>query len=208
MSDGLHGVFGTTESSGDFAPYEPRTRRSPDLDLAALVEWLPRLGTVLWLHRPRRDQVFPRARITERGVLLLEHPDMAAFADVTAIRAQSAVTPHGPREWLDIDAGSTTIARLYLLPDTDYLAWDAMREALDSDAASTEPRRWQAHRTFMRCAFTRARRTWQARVVRLPLLRLPCLQVLGVRDADSLSALGRQLAAAIVADEYARGVIA
>jgi hypothetical protein len=208
MSDGLRDGFDGAEPSGEFAPYEPRARNTTDLDIATLVEWLPRLGAVLWLHRPRRDHMFPRARLTGRGVLLLEHPDMAAFADATAIHARSAVTPHGPREWLDIDAGATTIARLYLLPDTDYLAWDAMREALGSDASPAEPRRWQAHRTFMRCAFARALRAWHARVVRLPLLRLPCLQVLGVRDVETVSALGRQLATAIIADEYARGAIA
>jgi hypothetical protein len=206
VSDGLHDGFGSVEPGGDFAAYEPRTRKTPDVDLATFVEWLPRLGTVLWLHRPRRDQMFPRARLTGRGVLLLEHPDMAAFADATAILAQSAVTPHGPREWLDIDAGAHTIARLYLLPDTDYLAWDAMRAALHGHAIPPEPRRWQAHRSFMRCAFARARRAWQARVVRLPLLRLPCLQVLGAREAEQVSALGRQLANTIIADEYARAV--
>lgn len=195
--------FEFAEPLGNVATYEPRTRKASDLDLAAFVEWLPRLGSVLWLHRPKRDNIFPRARLTGRGVLLLEHPDVAAFADATAIRAQSAVTPHGPREWLDIDAGGATIARLYLLPDTDYLAWDAMRAALDPSCSAAEPqRRWQAHRTFMRCAFARARCAWHARVVRLPLLRLPCLQVLGARDVETVSALGRQLAAAIAMDEH------
>lgn len=204
MSDGApHGAT-FAEPIGDFA-YEARVRKAPDLDVAAFVEWLPRLGTVLWLHRPKRDAVFPRARLTDRGVLLLEHPDMTAIADATAIRARSAVTSHGPREWLDIDAGTTTIARLYLLPDTDYLAWDSMRAVLDGDDVLSESNsRWHAHRTFMRCAFARARRAWQARVVRLPLLHLPCLQVLGARDADAVSMLGRQLAAIIVGDEYAR----
>jgi hypothetical protein len=207
MSDGQRDSFESAEPAGAITPYEPRTRKAPELDLATLVEWLPRLGTVLWMHRPQRDHVFPRARLTGRGVLLLEHPDMAAFADATAIRAQSAVNPHGPREWLDIDAGNVTIARLYLLPDTDYLTWDAMRDALDHRSPPAEPRRWQAHRTFMRCAFARALRAWQARVVRLPLLRLPCLQVLGIRDAESVSALGRQLATAIIADECAHGTL-
>ena len=197
-------AFEFAEPLGDLATYEPRAHKAPELDLAAFVEWLPRIGTVLWLHRPRRDNIFPRARLTGRGVLLLEHPDVAAFADATAIRAQSAVTPHGPREWLDIDASGATIARLYLLPDTDYLAWDAMRAALDPSCSAAEPqRRWQAHRTFMRCAFARARSAWHARVVRLPLLRLPCLQVLGARDVETVSVLGRQRAAAIAMDEHA-----
>ncbi|HEX4482133.1 MAG TPA: hypothetical protein VH082_15055, partial [Rudaea sp.] len=126
MSDATPHGAAFAEPAGDSAPYETRQRKRPDLDIAAFVEWLPRLGTVLWLHRPTRDAVFPRARLTDRGVLLLEHPDLTAMADATAIRSRSAVTSHGPREWLDIDAGATTIARLYLLPDTDYLAWDSM----------------------------------------------------------------------------------
>src|ERR1700760_147036 len=121
MSDGVS-YGASVEPTGEFAAYETH-ERAPDLDIAAFVEWLPRLGAVLWLHRPARDAMFPRARLTDRGVLLLEHPDMTAIADATTFRARSAVTPHGPREWLDIDAGANTIARLYLLPDTDYLAW-------------------------------------------------------------------------------------
>jgi hypothetical protein len=203
MSDGLLRDWDPAEPAAD-SVYEPRTRVA-ELDLSAFVEWLPRLGTVLWLHQPRRESNFPRARLTERGVLLLEHPDIAAFGDVTAIRARSAVTPHGPREWLDFDTGATTRARMYLLPDTDYLAWDAMCATFTGEDATVGPRsRWQAHRTFMRCAFARARTAWVARVVRMPLLRLPCLQVLGARDAASVSALGRRLAAAIAADEQAR----
>jgi hypothetical protein len=186
VSDGAPHATAFAEPAGDSAPYETRDRNRPDLDIAAFVEWLPRLGTVLWLHRPTRDAVFPRARLTDRGVLLLEHPDLTAIADATAIRSRSAVTSHGP-------------------PDTDYLAWDSMRAVLDGDRAPAESNgRWQAHGTFMRCAFARARSAWHARVVRMPLLRLPCLHVLGVRDADALSSLGRQLAVAIVGDEYAR----
>lgn len=204
MSDGEPHGFCVAEPAGDVAPYETREPKTSAFDIAAFIEWLPRLGTVLWLHRPKRDAVFPRARLTGRGVLLLEHPDLTAIADATAICARSAVTPHGPREWLDIDAGTKTIARLYLLPDTDYLAWDSMRAVLERDRAMPESgRRWQAHGTFMRCAFARVRSAWQARVLRLPLLHLPCLQVLGARDADAVSTLGRQLAVAIVGDEYA-----
>ena len=208
MSDGLHASVDAIEAGGEFPPYEPRAREACGFDLAALVEWLPRLGTVLWLHRPRRDRVFPRARLTGRGVLLLDHPDIAAFAEATAIRARSAVTPHGPREWLDVDAGSSTIARLYLLPDTNKQTKDTKREAHNNNTTRAEPSRWQAHRTFMRCAFARASRAWHARVVRLPLLRLPWLQVLGARDAESRSPLGRQLATVSITVEYARGDIA
>jgi hypothetical protein len=190
--------------SGDVSP-ERTTAGRNKLDLHGLAEWLPLLGPVLWLHRPARDRTFPRARLTPRGVLLLEHPLLAVLADCTAIRVNSAVTPHGPREWLDFDIGGVAAARLYLLPDTDYMAWDAMVDGIvERLLPSRDARRWSAHRVFSRCAFARARHAWQARVVRLPVLHLPCLQVLGLRDVESISVLGRHLAAAIVHDEHAR----
>ncbi len=212
MSDGIfsnHGC-GPFESGSDFyVPFEreaPSTK--PSLDLHELAEWLPRLGPVLWLHRPVRDRTFPRARLTPHGVLLLEHPALSAFADCLSVRANSTITPHGPREWLDLESNDGTQARIYLLPDTDCMAWDAMLESvLTQPPAPTElPRRWQAHCAFMRCAWSRARHAWQARIVRMPVLRLPCLQVLGLRDVDTVSPLGHRLALAVAEDDHARFV--
>jgi hypothetical protein len=77
MSDGAPNRLDFAEPVGNSA-YEPRTRKATELDLAAFVEWLPRLGSVPWLHRQKRENAFPRARLTGRGVLLLEHPDIAA----------------------------------------------------------------------------------------------------------------------------------
>ena len=72
---------------------------------------------------------------------------------------------------------------------------------------SLHERRWHAHRAFMRCAFGRASAAWQARMVRLPLLHFPCLQVLGLRDVRDVSSLGRELGNAIAHDEAARIVV-
>jgi len=180
-----------------------RDRLPGSIDWCRLADWLARLGPVLWLHRASDDGIFPRARLCAHGVLLLDHPALAAFATSVTVEAHGAVTLHGPREWLEfVDAQSACIARLYLLPDADYLAWDAMLgDCAIVRVAPDKSSRWRAHAAFMRCACRRMRGSWQARIVRLPLMRLPCLQVCGLRTPTELSVLGRQIAATIVRDE-------
>ena len=185
-----------------------RDPQHDSIDWCRLADWLARLGPVLWLHRASNDGVFPRARLCRHGVLLLDHPALAAFANSIAIEAHGAITSHGPREWLEfVDAQSVCSARLYLLPDSDYLAWDAMLgdcgivRVAPGKSFSTAGMRWRAHAAFMRCAWRRMRGSWQARIVRFPLMRLPCLKVLGMRAPTELSVLGRQIAATIVRDE-------
>jgi hypothetical protein len=44
-----------------------------------------------------------------------------------SLLAASAITVEGPREWIEcLAADGLPRARLYLLPDTDYLSWDAL----------------------------------------------------------------------------------
>ncbi|HEX7916425.1 hypothetical protein [Rudaea sp.] len=203
--DGMSG-HGETDVSfdSDWRSREgSRDRQHDAVDWCRLAEWLARLGPALWLHRAGSDRVFPRARLSTHGVLLLDHPALAAFAGSVVIEAHGAVTSHGPREWLEfVDAQFACIARLYLLPDADYLAWDAMLgDCAIMRVAPGKPLRWRAHAAFMRCAWRRMHGSWQARIVRFPLMRLPCLQVLGVRAPAELSALGRQIAATIACDE-------
>jgi len=163
-----------------------------------LVEWLPRLGSVLWLHRTTGDAVFPRARLAEEGVLLLEHPALAAFSSCVKLQVFAAAGTHGPREWMEwIDANGDCAARMYLLPDTDHFAWDDM--VADCSITRAAPR--TIARECMPRIFRWMRRSNQAQIVRFPLLRLPCLRVLGLRMPGELSALGREIAAAIVRDE-------
>lgn len=213
MSDGFHddGRYGHSEPGGG-SGFDYRQPALPSAPAAMQVDWgrfadsLSRLGTVLWLFRVGSgDGVFPRARLLQRGVLLLDHPALAAFSGSVQVEAHSAITAHGPREWLEfLDSQSICIARLYLLPDADYLAWDAMLSDCGiARAAPQAPSRWRAHAAFMRCALRRLRSSWQARAVRFPLLRLPCLHVLGMRAPTALSELGRQLALAIADDERA-----
>jgi len=170
------------------------------VDWYRLVEWLPRLGSVLWLHRATSDAVFPRARLAEEGVLLLEHPALAAFSSCAKLQVLAAAGTHGPREWMEwIDANGDCAARMYLLPDTDHFAWDDL--IADCAIARAAPR--TSARACMPRIFRWMRRSNQAQIVRFPLLRLPCLRVLGLRAPRQLSALGHQIAAAIVRDEAA-----
>ena len=209
MSDSVRddGMRGSAEPNVS-SDYEWRSRegaRGPQhdaIDWCRLADWLARLGPVLWLHRADSDSVFPRARLCTHGALLLDHPVLAAIAGSVAVEAHSAVTSHGPREWLElIDAQPACLAHLYLLPDADYLAWDAMLgDCGVARAAAHAPARWRAHVAFMRCALRR-RDSWRARIVRFPLMRLPCLQVLGARAPMELSSLSQQVAAAIACDE-------
>jgi hypothetical protein len=175
------------------------------LQLHRIVDAMPQLGTVLWMHRREPDRTFPRARLLPRGVLLLEHPALVALADCTSVINATTVPPLGPREWLEFrDAHTATIAKLYLLPDTDYLAWDSMLSGCRAACAAQAPRDgWHAHAAFMLSAFARLGSQWHAQIVRLPMLGLIGLRVLGLRSPDTVSTQGLRLAQDIARGERA-----
>jgi len=173
-------------------------------DLARFAEWLPRLGAVLWLERRDRRPSPSRAVIGSRGVLLLDHPALSALAHCTAATAHTQVTPHGPREWLGFrDADGETQAKLFLLPDTDYLAWDEMTAASDLAPTTMEPLRWHAHTAFLRQAFARLGAPWHARLLTFDHRRLPWLHTLGAQPPLRISLLGLDIARAIARTEGA-----
>jgi len=174
-------------------------------DLAHLADALPKLGPVLWLER--RAAASPGERVPPRrqGVVLLEHPALAALARCAGVVAHTAVTNMGPREWLCFrDTDGTAQAKLFLLPDTDYLAWDEMTAACRLEPTRVSaPQRWSAHAAFLRGAFARLGAPWRARVVAFELRRLPWLRTLGARSPLRVSLLGFELARAIARDEAA-----
>jgi len=54
-------------------------------------------------------------------------PDSQVLARPGALSHACAVTLDGPREWITVhDQAGIARCRLHLLPDTDYLAWDAL----------------------------------------------------------------------------------
>ncbi len=175
-------------------------------DLSRLADALPKLGAVLWLERRSRRAVSPRASVGTGGVLLLEHPALGALARVNAVTAHTAVTSHGPREWLCFrDASGETQGKLFLLPDTDYLAWDEMTAASRLKAEPT-PERWNAHGAFLRGALSRLGSGWRARLLTFEMTRLPWLRTLGAKPPLRISLLGLELARTIARAEGAEVV--
>ena len=175
--------------------YEPFTH------WARLVDWLPRLGVVLWSCPDRSDGAFPRARILDCGVLLFDHPALSAFVHCTRVIAHAEVGSCGPREWLALsDAQGACLARMHLLPDTDYLAWDGMIAACALARVAGFSRRYPWRDPGCDSAVGIA---WRTTFARFPSLRLPCLQLLGLRRPTSVSVLGAQVAALIARDEVA-----
>jgi hypothetical protein len=112
------------------APRPLVARRSRRVSAHDLIRKLPSLGCVLYLHdastAPAWDASLP-------GLLVAEHA-LAPLLDTHGLVATSVVTDDGPREWFEcVDRFGRIRARLHLLPDTDYLAWDALISACEAD---------------------------------------------------------------------------
>jgi hypothetical protein len=189
----------------EFAQPEPSPpTRDQDFDLLRLVEAMPRLGAVLWLERRERRPLARHSANGAHGVLRVEHPALAALTRSAAVTAHCAVTPNGPREWLCFhDHAGIACAKLFLLPDTDYLAWDEMTIASRIVAPSTPAPPWQAHGAFLRGALARLGCGWRARVLTFELKRMPWLRTLAARPPLRISLFGFELARAIASDEGA-----
>ena len=186
-----------------YAP-TPRVDRLAPLDIGRLAEALPTLGAVLWLERRDRRTRPVRAMIGARGVLLIDHPALVAFARCSAISAHSAVTPQGPREWLCLrDGDGEAQAKMFLLPDTDYLAWDEMTASSALEAPTAPAQRWHAHSAFLRSALARFGAGWRARLLTFDLKRQPWLRTLGACPPLKISLLGLELARNIARAEGA-----
>ncbi|WP_250625117.1 hypothetical protein [Pinirhizobacter soli] len=148
----------------------------------ALARTLPTLGSVLHLPRLR---CAPCLTHLPRGVIAGD----ALVAPLLATRlvgAGSAVTADGPREWLEyVDASGICLARTYLLPDTDYLGWDALLAEGEPIGADE----W----TPVEQGFTAA----QARVIRFDTNIVGGLRLLRSTGACTVSPMGRSLAGSI-----------
>ncbi|HTV86999.1 MAG TPA: hypothetical protein VME63_16485 [Dyella sp.] len=164
------------------------SRRTRPITPQRLLRALPDLGAVLYLHA------------TTRAVMVDAHPPgilvaQRAFAPLLDTRwlcATSVVTDDGPREWWEcIDRSGRPRARLHLLPDTDYLAWDAVTASHDADIAPSAARAGQWLRPD------------SARVVHFRLRPFAGLDVLEQVPAASLSPLGSRVAAQIARAEAA-----
>lgn len=154
-------------------------------DPAALASRLPLLGNVLYL--PMWTDASPDH--PARG-WLTESEDLAPLLRTEWLLASCAIGIHGPREWIDCaDAAGRVRAQLHLLPDTDYLAWDVLLST--ATPMATPPYR-RLQRPF---------RASRARVLHFTRRRLGGIDLLGGRDAASLSVLGRDIAREVMRAE-------
>lgn len=90
-----------------------------------LARCLPAAGCVLYL--PCATPALPDN--AEPGLLVMRR-ELAPLLHVCWLVAASAIGSDGPHEWLECRASDGSLrARLHLLPDSDYLGWDAMLAA-------------------------------------------------------------------------------
>lgn len=90
-----------------------------------LVHHLGALGHVLYLPARKPGP----ASVPVRGLLAAD-ARLAPLLRADRLCFASTITGDGPREWLTVlDAQGVPRAQLHLLPDTDYLAWDALLAA-------------------------------------------------------------------------------
>ncbi|MEZ2416758.1 hypothetical protein [Luteibacter sp. RCC_6_2] len=152
-----------------------------------LFEGLGQLGGVLFLA-PRMVSC-PGAGQIVHGCLV-ESMDLAPLLATSHVGLTCAVTAEGPREWIDcVDGQGDTVARVYLLPDTDYLAWDG----LFADASPVdEPARRAPDREWLRAS--------RARILSFTRRRVAGFTLLGACDAP-ISSLGRGVARDIAVSE-------
>jgi hypothetical protein len=202
MSDGYpwHSL-GASEVEETFPFHAQRTaiappRRTFGAAPQDLAEWLPRLGPVLWLGDSHQ-------RAARSGGRRMRSP-MDSLSDYRALRACSRITPQGPREWLGFHNGNGDLeARLFLLPDSDLLAWDRMSETLHLGPVPLVEHEPPVHDTFLRRALSRSTRAWRARLLEFRMRRSPGPATLGAQPPLRISLLGLDIAQRIVHDENA-----
>jgi len=151
-----------------------------------LIEGVGQLGGVLYLAPstpPGGDDALPSACLAESAFL-------APLLATRYVGLTCAVTAEGPREWIDcVNHRGDTLARIYLLPDTDYLAWDG----LFVDASPVDaPERRAPDREWLRAS--------RAQVLCFHRRRMAGLTVLGA-TAAYISSLGRGVARDIAVSE-------
>ena len=148
-----------------------------------LARRLPAAGPVLYLP-------CAAAAMTDAATgLLVGHRELAPLLCVRWLVAACAIGSDGPHEWLECRAiDGRLCARLHLLPDSDYLGWDALL------AAAVPARVAQG---------TRAGdgRVAAARLLDVRCRRLAGLDVLDAQPAARLSALGAGIARGIARAE-------
>ncbi|WP_266170072.1 hypothetical protein [Dyella subtropica] len=144
-----------------------------------LASCLPLLGSVLYLPMHADGDAMEHPA---HG-WLVDQAELMPLLRTRWLATHCVIGAEGPREWVEcIDAEGRLRARLHLLPDTDYLAWDVLLTAGTPQASPV---------------FRRVLRPFRpacARLVNFRHQRLGGLHVLGSRGARRLSSLGQGIA--------------
>ncbi len=124
-----------------------------------------------------RQGVFPRTSVAALGTdalagvgpLLCLYPsrggELSAWRSATAVCAESCVDTDGVRESLRfLDAGGRSCLRLFLLPDSDYGAWESVRARLPCVAGESRSRVCAACTLYRLCT---GECGWQASLLRV-----------------------------------------
>ncbi len=100
------------------------------VDALTLARELPGLGRVLLVSR--RDEVAPR---DDPSLRLVADAASMALLETRWLLHACLVSTYGPLEWFQcLDGAGRVLARLHLLPETDFVAWDRLL-AGDGDAS-------------------------------------------------------------------------
>lgn len=171
--------------------------------LGELLTWLPRLGSILWLER--QGAMEGRSQRDPGGsAVLLDHPAIGLLSTNHGLIAHQAVTEQGPREWLSFQTPTGAInAKLFLLPDSDVLAWDEMCAAMKLVPGESSRHEPPTHAAFLRRALDRLGHRWHARLLEFRFVQRPWLSVLDAQPPLRISLLGIDIARRIVHDENA-----
>jgi hypothetical protein len=172
-----------------FLPCHPAqravSRRVKRITPRALIDALAALGDVLYLC-PASSTVMPAA--LPPGLLTTE-PDFVPLLAAQWLAVVGTVTDDGPREWCEcLDRAGRIVARWHLLPDSDYLGWEAL-VAGATDECSLGGTSWL--------------RADRARVVTFRRRKLAGLLLLEQGVTSALSPLGQRIARHIAQAESA-----
>jgi len=157
-----------------------------------MIEGLGQLGGVLYLAPPRPADVdVDVGDAAPPWGCLAESALLAPLLATRHIGLTCAITAEGPREWIDcVSAGGDTLARIYLLPDTDYLAWDGL--FVDASPIDAPPERRTPDREWLKAS--------RAQVLCFHRRRMAGFTILG-SSAACISSLGRGVARDIAVSE-------
>jgi hypothetical protein len=137
-------------------PTSPRMRlRKPQAALPSAAE-LAALGTVLCVYTRRHGG------------------ELGGWAQAASAEVRCGIDSDGWHECLQFRDGSGNCCwRLYLLPDSDFLAWERIQQRLPAAETWQAPDEAVASRLWRRLSTRVGGEAWQTSIVRLHALRHP-----------------------------------